>query len=294
MTVVRKILFLVNPISGVGKKKVIPALIDKHFSSDEFQVDVIQTEYRNHGYEIALEQNSNYDCIVAVGGDGSVNEVGSALVDTNCALGIIPSGSGNGLARHLGIPLKIEEAILRIKAFNQMTMDVGKVNDKVFLGTCGFGFDAHIAKKFDDFHKRGFISYIRLVIKEYGSYKPPVFQFTSGDQQWEKELVMCSVANSSQFGNGFFISPNSNVSDGKFELVQIKRFAMLIAPFVVRRFFTKSINRSGYFSQNNLEQDFQIKIPSEEEVYYHVDGEPYCCKSTFNIQLLKQSLKIIC
>jgi len=130
----KKILFLLNPISGIGKKNVIPDLIERHFAHSDFEAELRNTEYRNHGHEIAETEKGNYNCIVAIGGDGSVNEVGSALVNSKCILGIIPTGSGNGLARHLGIPLEPEKAIERIKGFNSLSIDTGKVNDRIFIG----------------------------------------------------------------------------------------------------------------------------------------------------------------
>ena len=119
MTDKKKILFIINPISGVGKKNIIPPLIEQHINADGFDYKIKYTEYRNHGHEIALEGKEQYNAIIAVGGDGSVNEIGSALVNSEAALGIIPCGSGNGLARHLKIPLKPADAIKRINLFNK-------------------------------------------------------------------------------------------------------------------------------------------------------------------------------
>jgi diacylglycerol kinase family enzyme len=112
----KKILFLINPVSGIGRKNIIPKLIDKHIDSEKFEFSIQNTEYRKHGHEIALLEKNNFDIIVAIGGDGTVNEIGSALIGSNTALGIIPAGSGNGLARHLGIPLKIKNALKTINS----------------------------------------------------------------------------------------------------------------------------------------------------------------------------------
>ncbi|MBN4070912.1 YegS/Rv2252/BmrU family lipid kinase [Crocinitomix catalasitica] len=289
----KKILFLLNPVSGIGKKNIIPALVEKHFAMSDFEVELRHTEYRNHGHEIAKSEKINYDSIVAIGGDGSVNEVGSALVNSKCVLGIIPTGSGNGLARHLGIPLDIEKAIERIKEFNSSAIDTGKVNDRTFLGTCGFAFDAHISQKFDEFHKRGFKNYIKLVIKEFKSYKPLRIAVKGDGLDWTKELIICTVANSSQFGNGFKISPRSNTSDGIFELVQIDQFKMLKAPWLVKRFFNGTIDKSKHFSSNAVSTNFDLEVESRAEIPFHLDGEPLIGGPVFKISLNKASLFVV-
>ena len=222
-----------------------------------------------------------------------MNEIGSSLIHSNCALGIIPAGSGNGLARHLKIPLKAEQALLRIKEFNVRTMDTGEVNGQPFLGTAGFGFDAHIARKFDEHHSRGFRSYIQLVLREYRKYQPRVFRMELDGQSWENELVMCSIANSCQYGNGFIISPKSEVDDGTFELVQVKKFNMATAPFVIRRFFNGSIEQSKFFSSSDFRKELKITVSGKSKVDFHLDGEPFTAGPEFDISLIKSSLKVI-
>ncbi|NOQ75697.1 MAG: hypothetical protein GQ574_27065 [Crocinitomix sp.] len=293
MFTIKKILFIINPISGVGKKNTIPPLIATYLSADKFSWDIKYTEKRKHGAEIASTEKENYDAIIAVGGDGSVNEIGSALIGHKCALGIIPCGSGNGLARHLHIPLKVKGALQRIAEFNPFPIDTGLVNDKPFLGTCGFGFDAHVAEKFDSFGKRGFFSYARLVIREYNRYQAPTFKITGKDIEIEKEAVMCSIANSSQFGNGFTISPNSDIQDGIFELVLLDRFGWLKAPAVSRKFFSKSIQSSKYFSSVAFKEELNITIPESDSVSYHIDGESLRGDGNFKIQIQPKSLTLL-
>ena len=134
-------------------------------------------------------------------------------------MGVLPCGSGNGLARHLKIPLNLEKAVQQLAKFNCIKIDTGLINDQPFIGTCGVGFDAHIAEKFDHFGKRGFISYARLVMREFNQYEMPTFIISGDDLTIEKKALMCSVANSTEFGNGFTISPHSDIQDGVFELV---------------------------------------------------------------------------
>ncbi len=289
----KKILFIINPVSGVSKKNTIPTLIEKHLKNSSIEWQIRYTEKRQHGAAIAQEEACNYDAIVAVGGDGSVNEIGSALIGKACALGILPCGSGNGLARHLKIPLKLEKAIQQIATFNVIEIDTGLVNDRPFLGTCGFGFDAHIAKKFDTFGKRGFFSYAKLVIKEYNQYKTLRFTIRGKDIDEVRDVLLCSVANSSQFGNGFTISPTSHIQDGIFELVFLERFKWRVAPMLAFKFFSRSIHTSKHFKTLSFKNKITISLNAKEPHFYHIDGEPLLGNGEFNITIRPKSLKMI-
>lgn len=289
----KKLLFIINPISGVGKKNIIPKLLEKKIDKTQFDYRIEYTKQRGHGSDIAREQHPYFEAIIAVGGDGSVNEIGKELVNKNCALGIIPCGSGNGLARHAKIPLKIEKSIERINDFTITKIDTGKVNDKIFLGTCGFGFDAYIAWKFDQYHSRGFSSYIRLVLKEFKNYQPKNFEIVCGENKLIKSAFLLSIANSAEFGNGFKISPLSNFSDGKFELVSLEKTSYLKSIFLARKFFNGSIHHSKKFSSFSFEHAMEIRTTDNLNVPFHVDGEPCGTSDSFTIEVNKSSLNLI-
>jgi YegS/Rv2252/BmrU family lipid kinase len=289
-----KILFLINPISGVGKKAIIPKLIDKYLDLNKFKPTIEYTEYRGHGFEISAEKHKDYDCIVAIGGDGTVNEVGSGLINTDTALAIIPTGSGNGLARHLNIPLKLKKAIININSFKISAIDTGLVNDIPFLGTCGFGFDAHIAQKFDEYHKRGFLGYAKIVKNEFKNYTPLTYLIEKESKQFEKKSFMFSVANSSQFGNGFTISPNSIIDDGVFETVFLDKFKYKNAIKLGRQFFNKKINNSEFYNFESFTKSIKFEVLNKKDVVFHVDGEPKFGGNQFEIKIIKQSLKVVC
>ncbi len=288
----KKILFIINPVSGVGQKDTIPTLVRNKFQSKAVDWKLTYTQHRNHGYEIAKQEKDNFNAIVAVGGDGSVNEIGSALIGSDCALGIIPCGSGNGLARHLGVPLKPDRAIDRIALLHTGKMDTGTVNGIPFLGTCGFGFDAHIAKKFDTFGQRGFFSYVRLVASEYNTYTPPSFKVKGKEINIAKKAIMCSIANASQFGNGFTISPNSSINDGTFELVLLDHFHPLKAPVITSKFFLGSIQSSTDFMCISFKDELNIEVEGADN-YFHIDGEPMQGDGKFNIKMYPSSLNIL-
>lgn len=290
----KKILFLVNPISGVGKKNIIPKCIKENLDLVKFKFQIMNTEYRKHGFEIAQKNKDKFDIIVAIGGDGTVNEIGTALLHSNAALGIIPTGSGNGLARHLDIPLKIKDAILRLNSEKEIIIDTATVNEIPFIGTCGFGFDAHIAKKFDEYHKRGFLSYAKLINKEFKTYKPLSFKIKTEKETIIKQALMYSVANSSQFGNGFTISPKSDLQDGIFEHIFLDDFKIQNVFLLGRQFFNKTIDQSKFFSSFEAKEVVEIEILNQNESIFHIDGEPLKGTNHFEIRVVPQSLRIIC
>jgi len=287
----KSILFLINPISGIGRKNDLPKLIETHLKNHKYEIQ--NTEYRKHGEEIAESEKDNYDAIIAIGGDGTVNEIAGALVNSNCSLGVIPAGSGNGLARHLKIPLNVKSAIERIDAFEPQLYDTGLVNDLFFAGTCGFGFDGYIAELFDKYPKRGFLSYAKLIAREYKKYEPLSYEIEVNGETIKSNALVCAVANSSQFGNGFTISPDSNMQDGQFELVMIEKFPFIETMAVGTRFFTQSIKNSKHFKSTDFTKPIQIRVNSNQDVFFHLDGEPHQTGNDFKISIKPKSLSII-
>lgn len=286
----KKIRFIINPISGVGQKNILPELIDRCLDSNIFKHDIVLTDYPKHAKEIAIESaEAGYDIVCAVGGDGSVHEVGTALIGSKTKLAIIPVGSGNGLARHLKIPLEIEQAITTINQQKSLVMDTGLVNDKPFLGVGGYGFDALIAKKFDEQDTRGFWTYAKLVLKEYFLYKPTSITIEVNNQKIDQEFILCTIANASEFGNGFCISPNSDVTDGIFELCLLKPFPKTYTPFIIRQFFKRSIHQSPYMDIIPIKK---ARITSVEHLA-HYDGEPFEVRTELNVEVKAKSLEVI-
>ncbi len=290
-----KILFLINPISGVGKKKIIPKCIDKYLDKTKFDYQIKYTQYRKHAHKIASDNKTKKDIIVAIGGDGTVNEIGSALIHSNCALAIIPTGSGNGLARHFKIPLKIKDALLVINQYHVNPIDTGLVNNIPFIGTCGFGFDAHIAKKFDEYHKRGLISYAKLIRKEFKKYQPLNYKVTIKNEVKTFETFMFCVANSSEFGNGFVISPQSNIADGIFENVSLDKFKIKEVFKLGKQIFKRQIDQSKYFKSFTVTDTYQIEVLNQKQAIFHIDGEPLKGdNNNFTIQIVPKSLLVVC
>lgn len=285
-----RIRFIINPISGVGRKNTIPPMIEKYLNKDRFEYDIVYTERKGHAKELAAQaSDEGIDVVCAVGGDGSVHEVGTALIGTETKLAIIPTGSGNGLARHMKIPLGIKDAIFCINYSNSIAMDTVKVNDTAFLGVGGYGLDAVVAEKFDQHKKRGFFSYIYLTIREFFKYNPINVTIDVDGKVKKLPVVLLTVANASQFGNGFTVSPKSDVTDGELEMVVLKPFSIWSVPSVVYRFFSKKKQDTRYSEVISFKN---ARILSSKNVA-HYDGEPAQIASELNVSVVPKSLQIV-
>lgn len=264
----KHILFIINPISGTKKKNKVSQLIAKELDHARFSYEITYTKYRGHAVKIAENAaiNAVY-CVVVVGGDGSVSEVAGALIDTSTALAILPAGSGNGMARHLEIPLTFKTAIHLLNNASPSLIDTMELNHRTAIGVAGFGFDAWIAKKFDTYKARGIWSYTKLVIKEFRKYKG--IEIAVNGKKYSN-LFFCSVANMSEFGNGFSISPESNLTDTKIELVLIKKPTFWgIVNLAIASYF-KTIHQSKYVETLSLPY-FQLGLT---HTLGHIDGDP--------------------
>jgi diacylglycerol kinase (ATP) len=285
----RSYIFIINPVSGTGKQKGIEKLIAESASKKKADVKIEFTRYAGHASEIAQNASEQgVDVVGIVGGDGSVNEVGKSLLHTKTAMGIVPTGSGNGLARHLKIPLEIKDAVEHVFNGKPTAMDVGKVEDHVFLSTAGFGFDAHVAHLFAKEKKRGFNTYIKTVRRELFHFKP--FIFSLKNEQVTEKAFMLSVANIPQFGNNFTINPNASERDGLLNCTLITPFPKYKIPAITSRFFRSSIHKSKHFSEW-VAEEFEIEMP---HLFAHVDGEPvFIKKNRFTCTVDKACLDVI-
>jgi YegS/Rv2252/BmrU family lipid kinase len=285
-----RIWFIVNPISGGRKKASLPALIAAHLDHNRFDYEIIETEFKGHAITIAEKAVAQgIDIVCAVGGDGSVHEVGTTLIGSQTQLAIIPLGSGNGLARHMKIPLKIREALECINSGNIIEMDTLKVNNKPILGFGGYGFDALIAKKFAGSSKRGFTSYIKLVLKEVFKYNPINVSIDANGQVRKLPVFLCTIANTSEFGNGFIVSPKSDATDGKFEVVILKPFSFWNIPAMLFRYFSGRTDYSGLTEVIKTDQATLI-LPHS---YGQIDGEPISSGKKVQVDVVPRSLRII-
>jgi diacylglycerol kinase (ATP) len=288
----RNILFLVNPVSGgKSKEKLIiklKSLIDKNAVSAE----VYQTTSRNDTIEkAALAVQKNYQSVVAVGGDGTINDIASQLVGTQTALGIIPMGSGNGLSRELKIPFELEKAFELILKNRIKEVDSGLVNDIPFFNIAGIGFDAHIAGLFEQAQSRGLMGYLKLILRSYGSYVPEKYTIQIGTKTFKQSAFVLAVCNGRQFGNNAWIGPNAKLDDGQLDITLIKTARWFELPGIVWWMFLQKIDRS---SQVDTFRNTEIRIIREKEGLVNIDGEPIQMPQILNFTLVSKSLKVIC
>ena len=209
----KNIAFIINPISGAKEaqnaKKKLPKLIMQTLDMEQWLPNIVYTEYAGHATELAYQYaRMGFDAVIAVGGDGTVNEVARGLKDTKTALGIIPMGSGNGFARHLNIPMRPQKALEMINHSEPISVDYGLANGKVFVCTCGTGFDAVIADQFAASNKRGFMTYIRNTIAKAFTYKPQTYHIVGDGLDVTQEAFLITFANANQWGNDAKIAPS--------------------------------------------------------------------------------------
>jgi YegS/Rv2252/BmrU family lipid kinase len=287
----KKIAFIINPISGTGKKQDLPDLIRKGLNVTVFDAEIVFTEYRGHGTLLANEfVAKNFDIIVAVGGDGTVNEIAQVLTHTKCSLGIIPIGSGNGLARHLGIPMNITKAIEQLNHSETIQMDYGIVNEKPFFCTCGTGFDAYVSMEFAKGKKRGIMSYIEKIITGYFSYKSQNYHLIGGDIDLKVKAFVLTFANASQWGNNAYIAPQASVQDGKLDISIMSNFPVIAIPTLAINLFAKNIKNDLFVTTLRTEE---ITLLREESGPFHYDGEPYEEGREIHIKIVPDGLNVM-
>jgi YegS/Rv2252/BmrU family lipid kinase len=265
----------------------VPQLIEKYLDAD---ATIVFTNGASHANEMAAEAINNYDLVVAVGGDGTVNETASALVGSNATLGIVPCGSGNGLSRFLDIPMDIQQSIENLNTGKTALIDSAQADGKPFFNMAGMGFDAHIAEVFAHGKKRGFITYIKSSLQEIIKYKPQTYHIEIDGTVYERKAFMLSFANSSQYGNNAHISPQASVQDGLIDVCIIKPFSLWRFPALGIRMFTKTTNKSKFVE---IIKGKHVIIKREEPGPIHLDGEPMQAGAQVEIKVLPGSLKVI-
>ena len=269
----------------------IPGLIDVHLDKAKFNANYSFTEYIGHAAEIAEEAaNKNFDVIVAVGGDGTINEIGTKVMQQDKVLGIIPFGSGNGLARYLGIPMQAVKAIKVINAMHITRIDTATFNEKSYFNMAGMGFDAHISSIFAGNKKRGLSGYVKLGLQEMLNYKPKTYRIEVDGQLYSRQAFVISIANSSQYGNNAYISPEASVTDGLLDVCIVKSFPLYKIPVLAMDMFRGNTHHSNLVE---IIQGKKIRISRPEDAAIHIDGEPFFMGKDIDISVVPLSLNII-
>ncbi len=287
----KKIRFIINPKSGSTNKDSFSKWITASIDHSKFIVDIVFTNKPGHATHLAKEAADNkFDIVVAVGGDGSVNETAKALMNSSTALGIIPTGSGNGMARHLSIPMNFIKAVKLLNDHKIMPIDTLTVNGKFCIGTFGIGFDAHIAHLFAKAKTRGYSTYVKLILTEFSKYKSVNFKIIADQKEYDISSFLLTFANSSQFGNNAVIAPFANVHDGIMDISIVKKFPFLMSINLIYKMMNNSIHTSKYFDSLVARE---ILILNDKVIQGHIDGEPIILKGNIDLKMLPLSLNVV-
>lgn len=287
----KKLRFIINPIAGTGKKGNIARSIHQLISKEVFDYEIVYTEAAGHGVELAKEAvGLGYYGVVAVGGDGTVNEIARAVSHSETALGIIPCGSGNGLARHLRIPLQTERAIRMLNKGVVYELDYGVCGNIPFFCTCGMGFDAFISEKFSHCSKRGPLTYMEHILKSGLTYKPDLYTITNEDGSIRSEAFLITCANASQYGNDVFIAPKASMQDGQMDIIMMEPFNAIDAPQIVMQLLNKNIENNDHVRKYHAKS---VHITRKNEGPFHCDGEPHWGGTELDIAIVPKGFRAI-
>jgi len=286
-----RLLFIANPISGTRDKGPIVQTLPKFLDPKRFEWQVEWTDHRGHAAELALQASRNdVDVCVAIGGDGTVNEVARSLRHTRTALAIIPMGSGNGLARHLGIPMDPDGALRVLSECVIKPLDYGLINDIPFFCTCGMGFDAFISEKFAGSGKRGLRTYIENTLRGSLNYEPETYEIEIDGQTEHYKAFLIACGNASQYGNNFYIAPQASMSDGLLDVTIIEPLGMLDGAQVVVQMLNKTLDSN---SRVRTIQCQSLHVHRSQPGVIHYDGEPAEAGEDIDICLVPKGLRVV-
>jgi YegS/Rv2252/BmrU family lipid kinase len=289
----QKILFIINPISGDIKKANLPEMIEKYLDKSKFDFSIKYTERVGHATHLAKEAvENNFDVVATVGGDGSVNEVAQALVNTNTALAVIPLGSGNGLAYHLHLPIRnVLKALENINNGKTIAIDTGTTSVGEFVSFAGSGLEAYVARTYRHIGRRGFFGYAIAVIKELlKGYKAQPLSFEIDGEIYHESIFMFTIYNAKYMGYKVGKVGEAKLQDGKFHLMRIRKF-----PFWKLLYLTTLvlIGKMHWAKETTICEAEQIKIFVENKKVMQVDGDSFVTSQNFEAKINKASLKII-
>ena len=286
----KNIAFIVNPISGTKAKNRVAKLIRELLDLQQFAPTVVVTEYAGHATQLAQQfAMEDYYAVVAVGGDGTINEVASGLIGTNTALGIVPNGSGNGFARHLDISTRMNRAIEMLNNSEVINVDYGSVNDQPFFSTCGVGFDAIVAQDFSD-SSRGFKGYLQSIFKDFFQYKADTYQLKGEGIDITTTAFLVNFANAGQWGYDAYIAPKASVQDGWLDVAIVSEFPMTAAAGLALSLFTKNIDEKLHM---NTIRAKELTLTRTSEGPMHIDGTPVMMPAELHVKIVEEGLKVL-
>lgn len=286
-----RLLFIVNPVSGIGAGKKMPEKIRKMPEYEGIDYDIRFTEYAGLARILVKEAlaEGKYTHIVAVGGDGTVNEVGTSLVGTSVAFGVVSLGSGNGFARHLGYSVRMKKALRQLLSGAYAQIDLLEINGTYSLNVSGVGYDAEVAHEFNRFRIRGMISYIFAGLKLWFSYSPQTYRISYGGTTREEKCFILSLANTSQFGNNAFIAPHASLRDGLMDVCMLRRPNLFKVVYFLFCFLNGKIDKLTYYKDIQC-REITIEGPIN---HVHIDGDAAVMTSPLHARVLPGALKVV-
>lgn len=289
----KKIVFLVNPNSGVNhsRKALLKDYAAQVLDAEKYTWEVIFSKSAGHLYELSKSAAENgADIIVAVGGDGTVNQVAKGMFGSSAVLGLVPAGSGNGLAHHLNIPVDIPASLEVINKAEEKIIDTCSVNGELFVSIAGVGFDALVAKKFAETKRRGFLSYLNIVTNEYTWYRPRKYKLNIDGKIYKREALFVSFANTNQFGYNTIISPDASIEDGLIDVCIMKKVPLLLAPGIIGLLLTRKIDSSGYVE---IIRAKEVSFTRRKNRPVNIDGEPVKLTPELTVKVNPASLRVL-
>lgn len=291
MSTKQLIVFIINPISGSIQKANLPQLISSHIDYSRYDVQVRFTEYAGHAPLLAQQAVAEgASAVIAVGGDGSVNEVANQLVGSPAALGIVPLGSGNGFANTLQLPREPAKALHIINAFHTRRIDVGKMNDRYFFSCAGMGWEATVIDDFAETHHRSLFQYLRMATAAYFRTTPATFTLKANNKVLKMNALSINVGNSGQLGYGITITPFSKLDDGKIEIAIVRPFAPWQSPYLVLQLLRKKIWRTRTV---HILQTSEAEVIAPAPIRTQIDGEPYITNTNVQFSVVPRALNVI-
>lgn len=290
----KRALAIINPISGTASKNNLPGRLAEAYQETDIQLYISYTKAAGHAYDLAKRAvEDGFEYVIAIGGDGTINEIAQALLHSSTTLGIIPKGSGNGLARALGLPMSEKKAIETLTSGESITIDCCLANGKPFFCTFGMGFDAEVSAAFAEVPFRGFLSYAKTSIEKYINYKPSIYTIEIDgyhDNPIRTEAFVIAAANANQYGNNAYIAPEASMTDGKMDLVILRPFKVKELAQVTMQLFNKKLE------ENIHQQSYQTQraiIIREQEGVVHLDGEPMQMDARIEVEILPSVINVI-
>ena len=287
----QRILFIINPVAGTKKQHAIERILGEEIDRTRYGYQVVYTEFAGHATALSRQAAAEgVDIVVAVGGDGTVNETATGLIGTETAMGIIPVGSGNGLARHLGISMKVKKAVAVINQGQVSKIDTATLNDQVFVNLAGVGFDAYVARQFARSGKRGFSTYFRITANAYKRYKPHRYTLTIDGKVIQRRALLVSFANSNQFGNNASIDSKASLVDGYIDVCIVGKIPFWKTGLLAPLLFVKKFDQTRYVEIIRAKEAHIIWRKGKS---IHVDGDPKKMGKELVMKINPLSLKMI-